>query len=87
MLCSWPILIAIGEKANLQPFAPTHSTTMLDGSPESYTHAGCYRAISGWPLTSGGSRQAKHGYLDPLEPQGAVTEQILLNQTGWHSYD
>ena len=62
----------------------TQPIIMVDGSPESPDQGPYYRTISGWPLTSGGSRQAKHGYLDPLEPQGAFTEQCLLNQGCWH---
>ena len=43
--------------------------------------------IFGWPLTSGGSWQAQLGYLDPLEPQGAVTGQTLQNQSCWDRWE
>ena len=63
----------------------TQPSIVVGGSPDSPDQGPGYRTIFGWPLTSGGSWQAVPGYLDPLEPQGAVTEQSLLNQGCWHS--
>ena len=61
-----------------------HPSIKVGGSPDSPDQGPYYRPIPRWPLTSGGSWQAELGYLDPLEPQGAVTEQSLLNQGCWH---
>ena len=61
-----------------------HPSIKVGGSLDSPDQGTYHRPISGWPLTSGGSWQAELGYLDPLEPQEAVTEQSLLNQSCWY---